>query len=257
MTYKTIKAIIANIAAGENIAENIATLINNAVDHVKKTGRALTIDDVKKLYGLHVTQKHTGKMSGMLSLSTNMLINKFCLQHRNICGSICQHCYANTLLTMRQTMQKALTYNSILLKNAVLPLEILPRINSRVFRFESFGDLDNVNRAINYLNICRVNPETTFALWTKNPVILNRAFKAGYTKPENLIIIYSSLFVNDVQSGLRMKRVYKWIDKVFTVYDKETIKRDNIAINCGARSCFTCRRCYSKDTETIINEQLK
>ena len=41
------------------------------------------------------------------------------------------------------------------------------------------------------------------------------------------------------------------------VYDSETIENQNISVNCVARSCATCRRCYSRETETIVNEKLK
>lgn len=48
-----------------------------------------------------------------------------------------------------------------------------------------------------------------------------------------------------------------YVDKVFTVYDEKTILAENININCGARCCATCRRCYSKETEKVISEKLK
>lgn len=235
---------------------NFALLIANALALVAKLGHRLGIDQVKKYYGLHITTKHTGKMEGMLSLSTNMLLNAFCKAHRNTPGAICQHCYANNLLTFRPSMQKPYTFNTYLLKNCILPLEILPVINANIFRFESFGDLDNVNQAINYINICKVNPNTTFALWTKNPIIMKRALKI-VDKPENLIIIYSSLYINDRTNGLKMMKIYPWIDKVFTVYDEETIESKGIEINCGPRHCLSCQRCYSKSTEKFINEKLK
>ena len=47
----------------------------------------------------------------------------------------------------------------------------------------------------------------------------------------------------------------------FSVYDKETIQRENIDINCGARSCLLCQRCYKANPngERIehIREMLK
>lgn len=39
------------------------------------------------------------------------------------------------------------------------------------------------------------------------------------------------------------------------VYDKEHAKEHNI--NCGARDCNACRRCYSKNTDIYIKEIVK
>lgn len=235
---------------------NFDLLIENAVKLQAEKGTFFTVDDVKKYYGYHITQKHDAKMAGMISSSTNSLENEFCNQHKNVEDSICQDCFANDLLHMRKQLKDCLSYNSALLKHCILPVEILPALNCLYFRFESFGDLDNVNQAINYINIARKNPKTTFAIWTKNPVIMKRALKIT-GKPENLIIIYSSLFKNRKEDGEKMMKIYPWIDKVFTVYDAETIKRENIGINCGAKQCLSCLICYTKNEIQFVNEKLK
>ena len=42
--------------------------------------------------------------------------------------------------------------------------------------------------------------------------------------------------------------------KVFTVYDKKYLKENkDVVINCGARSCITCQKCYTSKEE-VINE---
>ena len=48
-----------------------------------------------------------------------------------------------------------------------------------------------------------------------------------------------------------------FIDHVFTVYDKNTIKENNIDINCGGKDCLGCQQCYHKGTEFYIREKLK
>jgi hypothetical protein len=75
----------------------------------------------------------------------------------------------------------------------------------------------------------------------------------GISKPDNMTILYSSIRVNECESDILNK--YDFIDKVFTVYDPETAK--GIAINCGARDCRKCARCYARDTESLVNEILK
>ena len=133
----------------------------------------------------------------------------------------------------------------------ILPLDMLPRfVNVSIVRIESFGDVANVTQAVNYANLCKVNPRVIFAWWSKNMPIIKQAFDL-VGKPRNVVMIQSSELLN-VQTAR-----HPIADKVFTVYDDSTIQRDSIAINCGARSCASCRRCYSKRTGAVVSERLK
>lgn len=201
----------------------------------------------KKL-GLHITYKHTGKMGGMQSLSTNNLTNKYCRYYCKNEKAICFHCYANSQLRRWKSMQEPLERNSELLNGAVLDNDLIPTINASLFRFESFGDIGSVTHVINLFNICKANPRTEFALWTKNPWLIDAAIKQGHTKPDNLVVIQSSMFINK-----RDVPKYDFIDKTFTVYDKT----QDVEINCGARSCITCQKCYHKNGIDDIRELLK
>lgn len=206
-----------------------------------------------------ITWKHTGKMADMISISTSCLENPNCKKNRNVDGSICQHCYAASLLSMRKTQREKLSKATELLTSQIIDYSEIPYINALYFRFEAFGDLNNSIQVINYFNIARKNPETTFAIWTKCPFIIDYAMKEyGIEKPENVIIIISSLFVNKSLDYNKMKSLYPFIDKVFTVYDPEYIEQNNININCGARHCASCLQCYKKDNNIVyINEKLK
>ena len=149
-------------------------------------------------------------------------------------------------------MSEPMEKNQEILTSEIIPLEKLPQINVLYFRFEAFGDLNNATQVINYFNMCRVNPKTHFALWTKNPDYIKQAINQGHEKPQNLNIVLSSLFVNKER-----KNIFDFVDKVFTVYDADHIEKNNVNINCGAKSCFTCGLCYEKNNVTIINEKLK
>lgn len=199
---------------------------------------------------LHITTKHTGKMNGMQSLSTSCQVNEYCKQRAQVEGSICQKCYASRMTRMYKNLDAALQRNAEILTSRVLDESELPEINCCYFRFEAFGDLINTTQVVNYFNICKKNPDVHFALWTKNPWIVR---EVADQKPSNLTIIFSSPTLNRQADISKMP----YIDKVFTVYDKPTIERDGIDINCGARSCLKCHKCYT-DSETVtINEQLK
>ena len=197
---------------------------------------------------IHITT-HSGKMKGMQSIGTTCKLNPTCAKNAKIKGSVCEKCYAQRYTGMRKGLENHLERNTKLLTSKIIPMDELPIVNACYFRFESFGDLHNTTQLINYFNICKKNPDTYFALWTKNPGIVK---KVADQKPKNLQIIVSSLMLNKPVDISKMP----YIDKVFTVYDKETIKRDGININCGAKSCLTCHKCYKKGNK-VINEKLK
>lgn len=213
---------------------------------------------------LHITWKHDGKMEGMSSLSTSPLANFLCSKRCNIKGSICSHCYSMAMNKRYTNLQKALIANTEIL-NQLIDKKDLPTINSKVFRFEAFGDLNTYNQCINYFNICNKNKGTTFSIWCKNIHIMSHVINdMGYKKPKNLIVIYSvsllnhQIDINKITSNPRLQ----FIDKVFTVYTLEYLQENNINIdkfiNCGSRKCIECMKCYNKRNKTVfINEMLK
>ena len=211
-----------------------------------------TLQNAKKISGLHYTVNHSGKMAGMVSISTAVTTNTRCAKNAQIPGSICQKCFAAKHKKIFPSMEKPMVQNQRILTSEILPAEKLPTINNLYFRFEAFGDLNNATQVINYFNICRKNPRVKFALWTKNPDYIAEAIQEGHEKPDNLNIVLSSLFINKERSN-----PFPFVDKVFTVYDADHIEAHNIDINCGARSCFTCGLCYEKNGISIINEKLK
>ena len=211
-----------------------------------------TLANSRKISGLHFTTNHSGKMAGMVSISTSVTTNERCAKNAQIRGSICEKCFAAKQMKVFPSMEKPMVENQRILTTEILPVEKLPTINNLYFRFEAFGDLNNATQVKNYFNICYKNPKVKFALWTKNPDYIAEAIRDGYEKPENLNIVLSSLFINKERPN-----VFPFVDKVFTVYDPATIEAENIAINCGANNCFSCGLCYEKNGVTVINEKLK
>ncbi len=194
----------------------------------------------------------SGKMQNIGSISTSCEKNPICLARMKAGDSICAECFAYNTVRRYSELGKNCAMNYELLTSEVLPVEMLPIFKPEVeiIRIESFGDVGNVTHAINYINIINANPHVTFAWWSKNAWIINEAF-AQCGKPKNVVMIESSEKLN-VQ-----KEKSENFDKVFTVYDSEHIASGNVNINCGARSCDTCRRCYSKRTGAVVNEKLK
>ena len=214
---------------------------------------ANSIKNFEKKYGVHFTLNHTGKMSGMASLSTSVIENPICAKRAKVPGSICEKCFAANMFKMYgKGFSDCFKKNTEVLTSEIIPVKEWPIVNYRVFRLESFGDLQNKIQVENYFNFAKRNQGTTFALWTKNPEFIAQAIASGNKKPKNLIIIQSSCFINKED-----EKKYDFIDKVFTVYDKKYIKENGIEINCGARNCLECGRCYSKRTGNEVREQLK
>ena len=205
-----------------------------------------------ELWGVKISN-HTGKMEGVRSLNTSVVLNAICQARAKMHDSICSKCYARNLVGFRKSLRKVLERNHEVLTSVIIPADDWFVINDRVFRLESFGDLNNVIQVINYFNFCYKNPNTVFALWTKNPEFIAEALEAGYAKPDNLIIIQSSKHLNKVDTPR-----FDFIDGMFTVYTKEYAKEHNITINCGALHCLTCLKCYTKHEGVFyISELLK
>jgi hypothetical protein len=155
-----------------------------------------------------------------------------------------------------KNLNECLISNTEILTSGVLDWDLLALTPTRYFRFEAFGDLVNEYQVVNYFNIAKKNPETLFALWTKNPRIIERALEnSDLEKPSNLQIVLSSPLINVALKNTK----FDFVDKIFSVYDKETAKGVNI--NCGSRSCLSCGRCYRPNPNgerlQFINEILK
>lgn len=222
---------------------------------MKAKEKVITIKECEEITRLHFTMNHTGKMSGMYSLSTSCTCNEFCKKRSQNAGSVCSHCYAQRQMKMYKTLEKCLIRNTEILTRQIIDEKYLPLINALYFRFESFGDLNNTTQVINYFNICKKNPGVRFALWTKNLWLIEDVIKKGIKKPKNLNVVYSLPNLNDQND--KIFEWYPFVDKVFTVFDKKYIKENDIEINCGAESCLNCGKCYKKSKVKYINEKLK
>ena len=204
-----------------------------------------------RAFKIYFTKGHTGKMKGVWSLSTSCAHNRHCIKQQGCTGSVCEHCYVTNIIKRYPRGSKRWEENTKSLNETIIPADAWPYISRDIFRLEAFGDLQSTLQAIHYINFAACNPQTTFALWTKHPHYLKNAFDSGYEKPKNLIVVFSSFWLNKVS-----KPPYDFIDKVFTVFEEDFAENHNININCGARNCNTCRRCYRKDGDKVeyINE---
>lgn len=209
--------------------------------------------------GIGIAYRMTGKLDGIISLSTSNEGNLYCAALAKDPNNVCSKCYARKTIKMYPTLQRKLERNHALYE-MVIPVEKWVKINAnayKMFRFEAFGDVRNVIQVINYFNFAKANPKVTFSAWTKQPQLYEAAILMGHGKPDNFILIYSSPRLNHECNA----KQWKSVDKTFTVYTYDYLKKTNAVpefINCGARSCKSCKRCYKhSDGVKHVREILK
>ena len=213
----------------------------------------MTMKEFEKKYGVHFSTALDGKLLDVYAFTTSVKENPYCKNRVNCDGMICKECYANASLDYRKNCRDSYGANTAVITSVIIPIEDIPYIvsPSGYFRFESHGDLINEIQVVNYFNMARYNPHLKCALWTKNPWIIRKAFeKYDIEKPENLVIVGSSYFVN---KAMEMS-AYTFIDKIFTVYESAYATENGIEINCGLRQCAECGRCYENYGGRYVNE---
>ena len=242
--------------------------IDHFTEYLKDISRyktSVTHERYKTILNYLFCDDHTGKMQGMISCSTFVKYNAFCLARRNNCpGCICDHCFAYDQTSAYITQAEKLKKAHVFLTTIELSEKDIPDIDINkypFFRFESFGDIANVLQFKNYCTIAG-KLDQLCTLWTKNPGIVQAAINDGVIIPDNLRIGLSSLYVNKPE--IEKAKRYPFIRFVFTVYDHEYAAAHNIDINCGARHCLSCMNCYGEHLNNygngnvlVINELLK
>lgn len=196
---------------------------------------------------VYISDRMTGKMHGIPCIGTSCQNNKYCRARLGAGVGVCKHCFAMRTQKCYKAVYSVLSENEFLKFRALEDSEI-PRFKKSVeiVRFEAFGDLETPLQFTNYWKIAKANPHVKFALWTKNPHLVHAA---NLPKLTNLTLVFSSLQLNEPEP------LPEKFDHVFTVYTADQISEKRI--NCGARSCLTCRRCYTRRTGSEVRELLK
>ena len=263
-------------------------VINDAVTARVNWVNALTFDEIRAAGvsgmgikdgvlvnrpGLFISDGYSGKLSGkipagsltaageyipdeitraaMVGISGFAGNNRTCL-YRALCGGICAQCFS--LKTPWKPSIKAWSRNDVILSSGrlqhgdvILDPELIPYL-----RYSSHGDLINADHAYNYLIMASDNPETNFALWTKNAHFMRAGLEMfGSPKPDNLTLIYSPLNMNVVPAPAALEAMKKaGYDAVFSVFGDRSKQSAAVSAGahfckCGAGSCrHLCQFCY-------------
>ena len=221
-------------------------------------------DEVKLVMCVSVSAL-TGKLEDFYAVSTSVLMNPICQARAKDCDCICKDCYAAAGASRFAGLCQGLETNYLILNNFLISEEawaLLPIPTTNGYsRIESHGDVASTVCAINYDRIVASHQHLNFGVWSKNLNIWKTVFDVE-GKPNNMKFIASSPIVNVVMEI--PEDMKKYVDHVFTVYDPEYAKANNIAINCGTwkghdldHRCKLCMRCYMDGTEYFINELKK
>jgi len=190
--------------------------------------------------------QHSGKMDGILSVSTSTLDNRFCQCEF---AEVCQYCYAKQFEPYRLTLETRLKENSKLLSSRLLKDSEVPRFEpDSTVRFNSFGELINRQHLDNLVKIAELNPKVHFGLWTKR---YNLTF--GRKFPGNLHLVASAFALDAYRKPSDAKALlesHPEFDRVFVV------TASNEDLNCSLE-CKSCLVCYRSGGPLLIREHLR
>lgn len=219
----------------------------------------------------------SGKMEGEKSITTSWTKTPMCQKNMEIARKIvekllaegkdpedpknkvpvCYWCYAQGGMFNVPAVRACYERNTYILDNGTL--SYLPDFDARrkntPVRYSTHGDLSSWNCLDNYCLIAKANSKTKFVLLTKNIELCDEYFKRN-AKPKNLFVNVSSFLVN-VELKNAFKK-YKWVDNVFTVYDKCYAVEHGIEQNCLCYngSCKDCQRCAKCDNEDKYTKEI-
>lgn len=203
-------------------------------------------------YNLFFSDGYTGKMLGKIGLSGFAGNNPECIKRALLGYGICRHCFS--FLTPWVNSIKAWTKNDLLLSSGMMEKNsvIIDPEKIPSMRFSSHGDLINKYHLYNYFRIAADNPNTQFALWTKNVAIYHDGLDLFGYKPANIIVGYSPIQMNVIPSEKSLIMAKKsGFDFIFGVNDTwanqgKSLVNGGYKCRCGENSCrLHCQFCYN------------
>lgn len=216
---------------------------------------------------LFISTNLGGKLKGITGITTYHGSCEFCKKMQKDEKNVCRFCYAkdidkrnwtNAIENYKENTKKLSEH----MYRSELPNLMYDNAGTNLVRFDTHGEVPNLECLINFLKIARANYRFRFALWTKRTDLLIEAAEKGIITPKNVCIVVSSIRLNEPISQDMLDKLQKagvFVDTVFTVYTDKYIAENNIKITCGDRDCAKCLKCYTHHYKQIkfINERLK
>ena len=201
------------------------------------------------------THDSGGKMADFMSISTSCIDCDRCSARSKNKKNVCAKCYARRELLRKKTLREKMHVNTVFYTCYTINPVDVPLINCSVFRFESFGEIQNTKQFINYNTIAKVNKHCYFVIWSKNCDIIASALET-VKQAKNFDVIASATEINPDHPE-NLFNLYPFIKKVFAVVTDEYAKAHKIKITCIG-CCIECMRCYTKaNRQKVIYELLR
>lgn len=235
----------------------------------------LSDNDIINHVPVHVSVM-TGKLEGLLSISTACTCNQNCVENMKDPDSPCHMCFAAKTLAQYTALREHCEANLKILNNRVLTdseIDVLCRQLCKAFdkrvRIEFCGDIETPLQGINYLRIIEAGKAygLYFGVWTKLLNVWKHSFEIFGNKPENMTFIYSAPSLNQTVEPKHKLPEYWFVDCVFIVCDKEKyedVKAEWIEsgynvhdCKCENGSCANneiCGYCFNRISRRIGNK---
>lgn len=254
--FAAVMAVLGNdVVIRQSVTDRIHKLHTMSINDIMaagKSGLGPNKGILKNVYNLFFSDGYTGKMLGKVGLSGFAGNNPECIKRALLGFGICRHCFS--FLTPWMPSIKAWTKNDLILSSVMMPAnsviidpDLIPSM-----RFSSHGDLINDIHLYNYFRIAADNPNTEFALWTKNVSIYQAGLKLFGYKPENIIVGFSPIHMNVIPTEKSLIAAKNnGFDFIFGVNDtwanqEKSLVNGGHKCKCGENSCgLTCQFCYS------------
>lgn len=261
-TLKANYAFYALVKKDGHLFQHVCYDLYAAADYIASYGfdkKRIIPDFINSLQTKHSNDQ---KLAGFYSINTYCGLNDRCKARHDSNTGICGKCYSFRLTAIYDSLQKKLIKATFLYNTVLLNEKDFPVINNKYERIESFGDINTVIQARNYIRFMNRNKKTIFGIFSKNPDLWYKAFIKENGKPANCIYTHSSLYMNKPEYDIFGKYILPdgkdMIDKLFTVYTAAFAIENNVIITCGGNACMPCIRCYNKKGSCKIqNEILK
>ena len=207
----------------------------------------------------------TGK-NGLPLTNIKGTCGEFCKDCKATCYAIkCAFRYHNTIIPAWGTNTVILRYDPDKVKNEIT--EFCNKSIVKYFRFHTSGELESLEHLDLYCDICRMNPEVTFYIYTKRFDLLVEWFvERGEKKPDNFVINLSEWHGN-IQRFLSEHSKQEYADfidslNIFAFDDKtEASGYASKLVHCPATdktghetgiTCAQCRRCMKSGHKTAV-----
>ena len=111
---------------------------------------------------IEMTKNHTGKMEGINSISTSVVLNPFCQAQQAVKGSICSHCFAEAMMKMYSALEDKLASPDMFtsIRDIAMVYGIIVDKDLKIKEIEATkNNVENINKNISNIANLLNNPK--------------------------------------------------------------------------------------------------